>query len=87
MEKQGVPKKIATGIATGQYKLNRNELTGTIQVVDLSNGSILFDGRGGDQADLPPVVVDGPVVKGNVPTILKKPVVGNGDTNIFGVDL
>ena len=86
MEKQGVPKKIAVGIATGQYKLNRNELDGTIQVVDLSNGSILFDGRGGDQADLPPVGVDGLVVEGGVTTDPKKLVVGNGDTNIFGVE-
>ena len=86
MEKQGVPKKIAVGIATGQYKLNRNELTGTIQVVDLSNGSILFDGRGGDQADLPPGGVDGRVVERGVTTDPKKLVVGNGDTNIFGVE-
>jgi hypothetical protein len=40
----GVPRDTALGIAAGRFDLNRHPINGTVQVVDKSNGRIVFDG-------------------------------------------
>jgi hypothetical protein len=46
----GVPEKMAYGLASGRYEVNRHPINGTAQVVDKATGEIVFDGARAEAA-------------------------------------